>query len=740
MENILNKALREVLTPRYSEELRDAFDAGYTPTAAFEKEMQALVRKTDRPPIFRYTKYLAAAAAVLIAVGAAVIVPVIMNSRIDVTPSNTSSTEPPIVTVDTSDTAETNVSESSESSSDEGVVPNTEIGIKDSDDDTTVTTSGDDTAEDINPGSAGDESAEDESAGDESAGDESADDESADDESADNTESSTDTSHENTVTADDAEDDVTVDDDTDTTDSDDDAVVNDDDEDSDSVYDDDESIDDDYDGDDDAAYDDEDDVVVDTSVHITATDGTTLDELLAQNFGGKKLENLYADRANYFPDNGNWGAFEINFRTAEYDFIQDFVHKLGSAKASSEIKESDDDRFMSIGITENKPVIAHPTMSNASAWTHYNTFFAVDEDDSDDEVESDDSDSDDGNISFTVNVYAGTGMVEFAQTVYYFDTETKKSVSYRVDSVFYMDMDEVNKLFEGADKLIIPESAKTVGDIANTFGIKSDNILSSYTNVYHIYDTLLYSARIGSDYIADFFKRYSSKKLLTDAGSQNGDNCVNIKFCTKGGKILFIRMFTSGYCEISDDNKSFYFKPDSGEIEKAIDAVSAASGITIPRWSTLDEYLADKNFTNLTQIFYRTAANGKITYYTLKDKNELKEFTELLKSEFKNAKYTYAPTEYNGSDNIDIYVNGYFNVIKFNAADNILTIRTNSTNRFVLPDGFGAKFKKLLTENEKSAVVSEEIDDYDDDVDSDDTPIDDDIPLSDDDADQNPIT
>ena len=65
MENILKKALKEVLTPRYSEELRNAYDTGYKPTDEFENGMHELIRKTDRPPIYRYTRYIAAAAAVV---------------------------------------------------------------------------------------------------------------------------------------------------------------------------------------------------------------------------------------------------------------------------------------------------------------------------------------------------------------------------------------------------------------------------------------------------------------------------------------------------------------------------------------------------------------------------------------------------------------------------------------------------------------------------------------------------
>ena len=44
MEKILTKALDEVLTPRYSDELRDSYDTGYVFGAAFEEKMRDLIR------------------------------------------------------------------------------------------------------------------------------------------------------------------------------------------------------------------------------------------------------------------------------------------------------------------------------------------------------------------------------------------------------------------------------------------------------------------------------------------------------------------------------------------------------------------------------------------------------------------------------------------------------------------------------------------------------------------------
>ena len=83
MENILAKALDEVLTPRYSDELRDSYDTGYAVTAEFELKMRELIRKTDKLPI-KWHRYAAAAAAAVIAIGSAVFVPMLLNNRVEV--------------------------------------------------------------------------------------------------------------------------------------------------------------------------------------------------------------------------------------------------------------------------------------------------------------------------------------------------------------------------------------------------------------------------------------------------------------------------------------------------------------------------------------------------------------------------------------------------------------------------------------------------------------------------------
>ncbi len=85
MENILARALTEALTPLYSEELRDSYDTGYKFSPEFENRMRELIRRTERPLWLR-PGVIAAAACAVIGISSAILVPALMNNRIDTQP------------------------------------------------------------------------------------------------------------------------------------------------------------------------------------------------------------------------------------------------------------------------------------------------------------------------------------------------------------------------------------------------------------------------------------------------------------------------------------------------------------------------------------------------------------------------------------------------------------------------------------------------------------------------------
>ena len=79
MEKIMKKALDEALTERYSGELNSASEANHAFSGDFERKMKALIRRTDKPLLY-YSKYIAAAACAVVAIGCAVLLPALSEA------------------------------------------------------------------------------------------------------------------------------------------------------------------------------------------------------------------------------------------------------------------------------------------------------------------------------------------------------------------------------------------------------------------------------------------------------------------------------------------------------------------------------------------------------------------------------------------------------------------------------------------------------------------------------------
>lgn len=681
MENILIKALKEVLTPLYSEELRDAYDTGYTPTADFENEMRALAAKTDRSGISRYTRCIMAAAAVIIAVGVAVIVPSILNNRVevmspDVTSSGSESTEASVVSgtlqinddtgfattsaAETSDTtipAVSSVTVETSSISDTSPSVETQPPVSLSSEAASVVSDDDD----VNPGAG-----------------------------ANTVDDTTDivTDYYVSVGDEDADDDLSLDSDDDNND-----------------------------------YDDGDDAVIisdtDSAINIAAKDGETLAELFAENSINVSFDDLYALTADYIPDNSI--HYSISMSLSEHAFIQEFVHKLGSAAAKQGDLSADGGRVLQLSIHDFKPgqYALVDRYYNWSAWVHYSDFFGTSEEDdtTGDEEDPDVTDDNKDTIGFGVKIHENTGAVEIYGILWYKSTNGGSDGSYRINSTFFMDKETVAKLFADIDKVYLPESAGTVSDITSAFGLTSENITQSVSYVRGIYDTNLENGRTGS-YVTDLLSRYSEKKLKKVTNGF-GTSPITLRVITKDDHDMFIDICTDGYIYISDPIKTTYrFKYDKREIEKALKAIADANGFSIPEYSTLGEYLSDKNFTGISKIEYY---DGISTTYTLEDAEELKAFTKLFKAEFKTARYTYDPSETSGSGTVKLFVPGYMNYIYVHTDGNTIMIRTNTNNWFKPSDGFAEKLFTLLKENAKTKVKTNEseadtVDDTDDDV------------------------
>lgn len=706
MENILKKALGEVLTPKYSEELRDSFDTGYAPSQEFESGMRELIRKTDRPAVFRYTRYFAAAAAVALAIGAAVLVPVLVNSgRIAVSePEDTtdavtelasptsditvSVTEPPVAaedsvteTGDTDNVADIIVSED-DTETDSPSAETTASG--------TITSSGTDTtpettvpdSENASSGGNTDTSADDDINND-----------------VDVAENENDTTENDEPTGDDDE--VVVDaDDDDVAEVDDDCDLP--------------EADDDYDhgdGDDDAA------IVIEKTKDINVTEGDKLSDVFAKNFGGIGFDSLYAVSGRYKADNGSLVPLDMSL--SDHAFIQDLVHGMGDAVTNNtHIESTAAEQYVMLTVCDRKPQHIERTDGyvNYSAWLDYGSLFGNGE--SEDFVDEEDDFSDTNEtLSFVVKIYK-SGRISFDEYINYRVPSANKSEKYKIGADFFISEETVNKLFDDIAARFMPDNAGTFGEAVDRLGITPENISQAFTNVDGVYDTLIYNGKIDHGYIEKLFTKYSSRKVAV--AKIVGSHLVRINIVTVNDVRIVVDLCSDGYIYIDDLRSRYRLRYENGEVEDALNAIASANNINIPFYGTLGDYLADKNFTGISKLVYGEGS----TTYALDDAEELKAFTDLLRSEFNTAKYTYAASETNGSNAVQIYVPGYQRPLSlYSQRSGVLNIRTNSSNRFMLSDGFSQKFLKLLKENSKTKRMTDEDEDtivYVDDIDSDD--------------------
>ncbi|MBP5604565.1 MAG: hypothetical protein J6X60_03345, partial [Ruminiclostridium sp.] len=605
MENLLKKALGEVLTERYSEELRAAGGSSYVVSAGFSDRMEALVRKLRRPKILKYTKYIAAAAVVMIAVASAVIIPSLINNDIGVsditssvtaeppvsvppektvsptsvpvivnTPENTTSviTVPDVITesentkVISSDTGESATIISDSSVSTEGMsVPEPVTATKETDDDTTVLVDG------------------------------------------------------NGV---------------------------------DSEGDDDLISEDDYDCDISEVDDDEDfvDDVTDTTEHLEAEPGQTLNEFISLNFGGRTFEELYAGSGYYSPDlSPRTPRVRLSFQDYEYDYIQDFVHTLGNAVNTGINPEGESIRKLYLDISTVKPSVVKKKPENLSAWLNYGLYFNVGSEYSDEEEDEIDDDDDISDIdrsdylSIRLSIY-DNGYIQIEDKIRYTDYVNQEHYEYRAAGNFVTDHAAVGELFSKLDKLYLKEHPFTVGEMASMLGITSATEIESISvDIFRVFDTRISHGKIDTDYIMGLLEKYSDKPLIP--AETNGSSAgVDILVRNKNGAALKLLVSNNdGMIVISDEAENAYsFKGSSDEVYYAVKHTASATGIDIPMYGTLAEYLKNKNYTGFTSItrYEQKGLNGK--RYILNDKAELEKLNKLLEKEFEKAEYIYS--------------------------------------------------------------------------------------------------
>lgn len=733
MENILNKALSEVLTPLYSEELRDAFDTGYRFSPQFENEMRELIRKTDRKAS-RYIGYLAVAACAAIAIGSAVIIPSILNSNIG--------------TQEPGDTTTSAVPAISERDSSADVSSSTTTSETDIDDDA------------IEPLDH-----ENDAVGDNS---------SAVTSVSDNTEPaessavvSDNTVPELQITTDDE--DVSVDDDTDTDteyivvtggDHDekegDDADIAEDDVDSEP---DEGSVDtpasDDYAvivdaSDDDTAIVGTGDYDISETYTVEVNNGDKLGDVMKKIMPDFDFNNLWATSADYSPTGtmiraGNQTEY-LNFYCSEYQFIQDFVHSLGSAEANNEgYAETQGIQKIKLYIRDKQVKVTDYSDygQNASAWKNYSRWFRNNEDWIDEE--EDIMEPLDDTVTLMTVTISSTGKVEVQSSYVVSDKNTNKNYLYQLSNErFDMDTEAVNTLFDNLRKAHISEDAQTVGDIIDGMSLTADNIDQANISVHDIYDTDLYHVKIGYDFIVGLLEDHRNEKAakvlsnqLSELEEPNGE--ISVEFYTKDSAHIKIYLDIRGYCYIADQFTGYKFSITETDINNALDAVEKANNYTIPRYSTLGEYLADKNFTKLRWVNFGGTKNGEAGSFDVHDEKELNDIIELLKKEFADAEYLKDQnTRYDCGKHlgINLQVEGYESVFQFYENDTVEIRVGSNRNLFRMSDGAIGRIEKLLSECTNAAFYPrQEEDEWEqvvDDVDVDEELVVEDVPVDED--------
>ena len=705
MENILNKALSEVLTPRWSEELRDAYDTGYKFSDGFELKMRDLIRKTDRPKS-RYIGYFAAAACAVIAIGSAIIVPTLMRSPVEVAePEQTTVT----VTENTTAASQTIVTTTTAS----------ESSI------TTAESTAPDVTETTSVSSEPDISVPAETTSDTTV---------------------VITTAEPEVTGDEIDDEPVIDDDSDVENNGSQIIVDMDDD-----------VDDDIVIDDEPIYDaPDDDIYVEKKVYdLPAPEqGETLSELFAENFPQADLDDIWAERCYYYPDGKKESEYYFMTNHAEYEFLHEFVQKLGDAKCDTVHPETDSTEYIDITVKNGKPFIEQNTPSNNSVWTRYSELYGIDDDKEyidEDEYLGDDIDE---IICFTVRVYNNNGQdfgkVKLIDEIIYGSKWRGEDKLYKFpddSTVFTMDGEVIERLFEGLHGLLLPDDPKTVGDINDKMNITAGNIYQAYTDVKELYDTSVVKGLTDIVYLEGFIDRYKDRPVKQCYGTGASEDCypegqIFFDIWFRNSAHLYIYLNVNGYCYIYGGRRAYRFKYDEGEIQRAMKVFSDVNGYDILIFDTLSEYLENKNFNKIDSIAVKGWKGRNRKDYFVNERKDLNKIYKLLADIFKDSHYllnpyeeqenedtddeTAADTEAESYEEIVINVLVYDGVsISISPKEDILWLNDGDILAFRLPDGSFEKIAEAV-KNSESVITDTDNGDIDDDRNDTVVPIEDD--------------
>ena len=705
MEKILTKALDEVLTPRYSDELRDSYDTGYVFGAAFEEKMRELIRKTDRPPI-KWKSYAMAAAAAVIAIAGAVIVPVIMNNRVEVSPPESSVSETTAAVVSEEEIiTEITVDDAGITSETSAVTPETS--------DTDISSDETESEEHLLSETSAVDNAEPEAL---PITDITSDSETTFIDEEENIVEEEEEYEEITPAANPVE--------TSDEESEDDIVIADVDEDNDADI----SVphessrsqtdvpvpEDEPEDEDVPEAEEEEDIVIEPDMPERIIDsdipaGTKLSQVFSDNFG-VSFDNLVANYGYYSPE-GESGYGVMDTSDRDIPFLHEFVHKLGNAETVNAESQDNTAEYIQINISDVKNGTIQRSFINTSPWLNYDQYFGqISDYDSDvefvEEAEEEDPDMF-KNITLTVRVYRKTGIVSFIGNVNRY--ESGKYVPYALKKQYRMPAEDIDILFTEAEKMFFPKTVTTAGALASAMGITSEGIAKAYANINAVYDTNIGNALIGNDYIAGLFAKYADKKLKQT--THYVSKGVTFVLYLKNYARLTVIVDRDGNLYLFDGIRMLYFKADENELNDAVKAVSAANGLDIPIYSTLGEYLNDKNFNKILDVSIgATNENGLRGKWKLGTQSGNNDGTlaDMIRSEFNSAKYINE-SKHSDFNDIHITVEGYSKQLILTKDSRLVIPTAAIQNVFKMSDGFYEKFKEAVLSSKNAVFVADDI-------------------------------
>lgn len=734
MEKILKKALDEALTERYSAELNSAPEVNHAFSGDFERKMKVLIRRTDKPLLY-YSKYIAAAACAVVAIGCAVLLPALTGNRIEVnSPTDMAA-------------AETAAGASGADSNNIAAITTTAPVTSPADIETTAAqeenAEATETAENATENTAENAPAEEKpvyeeappatenTVKEENPKDDNGKSESGDNGITDEEESAEEEAEEDIFDEAEADESFDVTDNEEATDGSDD------------------DIGDEYNPstgpgtgweDDDAVIEEDDDADIDGEAPFNPSVGESdsnpgcgggsdyeykpfpeaddFGGLISLTYGGS-YEDLKAAACTY---NNN---IYLSFGDTNTDFVQDFIASLKTAKVIAAPEAVDESEMITLSIQNIEPTAPERRSENFSDSLFYGETFGTGEESDMPEEEDSIWEQEQSTLSCYLEIFSD-GNVRLVNIL----NSAEKTEYYSLNTYLKADKTATAKLFGKLKALVMPDNAKTAGELIRYYDIKESNLEGVLADVNGIYDTGYSALSVSGETIEKFFAGYELAPLTADTTNEGGgfgefysveisncspnetyENrkwwfndfyggeskiCLRLPIKNKGGAIL--ATVTRDSCYIRNEycggfrNREYCFpiKPESAaELFKTI---MKENNIIYTSFVSLSDYLTGKNLTTPTSGVYNKITGSTSKRTAISDSERLKQLITAIKSEAKTAKYQPMGEDCRRSKSIALSIEGWKPELKIYDNDYI----SIGNNCFKASEGFYSKLIKII--------------------------------------------